>query len=433
MILVPYVATDSLERLLSKIKNEKHRADVRAYLDEKKANGFSAGTQANLASHLRAWGDYLGDKDYRSATKADVVAFMNTRSGRRAWRNGKTETQADPTLIRDTTLNLRRSILRNFHRWLRGLGPTDAYPPEVAWMARRKVGDERVGPEDLITRPELIRLIEAQDHPQDRAILACLYDSGFRANAFTSLQLRDIEMTPYGAKLHLRRDQDGLKRARGGTLIPNATPYLVKWLNDHAFKNDPTAALWIRRDKGGRPSPFGDKAPLGRSGLYNFVSKEGERVLQRHLHPHLFRHSRATECAREGMPESEMRQYFGWSRTSDMPSRYIHLAADAANDGIARRAGLKTTETRVASAILPRVCACGMVNPATADYCEDPRCNRPLTVTAASKREQSVADEMKERLLQEWMPEILQAIQASTPTSSKRRLPDQPRLRFVQS
>jgi integrase/recombinase XerD len=48
--------------------------------------------------------------------------------------------------------------------------------------------------------------------------------------------------------------------------------------------------------------------------------------LPKELHPHLFRHTAATERARLGWNEAQMRAYFGWSKSTDMPSRYVHLA-----------------------------------------------------------------------------------------------------------
>jgi integrase len=44
------------------------------------------------------------------------------------------------------------------------------------------------------------------------------------------------------------------------------------------------------------------------------------------VHPHIFRHTRATRAAENGWMEAELRAYFGWSARSPMPAHYVHLA-----------------------------------------------------------------------------------------------------------
>jgi len=50
--------------------------------------------------------------------------------------------------------------------------------------------------------------------------------------------------------------------------------------------------------------------------------------IQKRVTAHIFRHSRLTELARENLNESVMRHFAGWSRSSQMPSIYIHIAGD---------------------------------------------------------------------------------------------------------
>jgi integrase len=42
---------------------------------------------------------------------------------------------------------------------------------------------------------------------------------------------------------------------------------------------------------------------------------------------HIFRHTVATRLVESGMPEPLLRQFMGWSKTSPMPSVYVHLSS----------------------------------------------------------------------------------------------------------
>jgi integrase len=45
-----------------------------------------------------------------------------------------------------------------------------------------------------------------------------------------------------------------------------------------------------------------------------------------HVSSHDFRHHAATEMVKQGRPIQELRDWFGWSRESTMPLRYIAAA-----------------------------------------------------------------------------------------------------------
>ncbi|MHB8634328.1 MAG: tyrosine-type recombinase/integrase [Thermoplasmatota archaeon] len=263
-------------------------------------------------------------------------------------------------------------------KWVRG---GDEYPPEVRWLkATRDPQGGRMMTE-VLGREELLRLIEAQAHPQDKAVIAVLYDSGCRASEFVSLRLRDIAFDEYGAILSLPKGGKGLKTGARRIRVLNCTPYLRAWINGHPRKDEPNSPVWLsfaNRNQG---------EPLTASSLYGLVHRGGLRAkLAKHIHPHLFRHSRATECAKEGWPEAEMRNFFGWSRSSDQPSRYVHLSGKDYEESMLRRAGKIDAGRKIQPALAPRVCQCGHENAATADFCENRACGKPLTVAAAERR-----------------------------------------------
>jgi hypothetical protein len=96
-----------------------------------------------------------------------------------------------------------------------------------------------------------------------------------------------------------------------------------------------------------------------------------------------------------------MRHFFGWSKDSDMPSRYVHLSGKDYEENMLRRAGKLDASRMTPTPLQPRVCQCGHENPTTRDYCEIVACGRPLTPMAARRREQDAAERVMAQLLED--------------------------------
>ncbi|MHB8587120.1 MAG: tyrosine-type recombinase/integrase [Thermoplasmatota archaeon] len=408
---MPYVSSESLERILDDIVNPGNRKVVETFLEEQRANGVRLGTLLNQAGHIRQWARFLGDRPFNAATREDVRRFTNQRTSTRSWRRTRSTRVTVKTVeLSDGTVNLRKSVLKTFQRWAHGGDRQAAYPEEVAWLRRsRPKEDESLPVEQILTPDELRLLVEAAPDTQTRALLAVLYDSGARASEFCALHIKDVIFDDHGAILALPKDGTNLKTGARRIRIITSTPYLKAWINAHPLARDTKAPLWLALS---HRNDLGDG--LQSQSLGYVVSTAAKRAgLTKDVYPHLFRHSRATLAAKEGWPESVMRAHFGWSRTSDMPSRYIHLAGKDADDFILAAAGVKPQpRINTLAAMAPKVCACGTLNPPTGEYCVDPKCNRPLTITAVAQREETTIAVMKERLLREWLPELLQAIDA---------------------
>ena len=63
--------------------------------------------------------------------------------------------------------------------------------------------------------------------------------------------------------------------------------------------------------------------PLSSAGAYLMVRRRGQQVGIEGLHPHAFRHLCATRLLGEGLNESHIRTLLGWSKSSQMLSRYV--------------------------------------------------------------------------------------------------------------
>ena len=87
-----------LERSLERFP-ARHKDEVRAYLEERRANGIKEGTLLLDAQVLRLWSSILGEKDFRDAEKKDVIRFVNAKG-------------LDGEAVASSTVKLRKITVR---------------------------------------------------------------------------------------------------------------------------------------------------------------------------------------------------------------------------------------------------------------------------------------------------------------------------------
>ncbi|MFQ6052047.1 MAG: tyrosine-type recombinase/integrase [Candidatus Hydrothermarchaeota archaeon] len=110
---------------------------------------------------------------------------------------------------------------------------------------------------------------------------------------------------------------------------------LKDYLSVHPYKEDPEVYLFFTRDP---LSPVSETHL--RELIYDIAKKSG---IRKHVYPHLLRHSRATHLAQGGMNEPNLRNFFGWSPNSKMPSLYVHLANKDLLEAVKRAREVKPT------------------------------------------------------------------------------------------
>jgi site-specific recombinase XerC len=392
-----------IDRLLTPIPHEGNRALLKRYIRERLANGIRASTLASDANAIRGLLLQLGIRPVESLTRDDVMEYVTHAFTQRRWANRKkdgseTITHGKRQRLGPATLANRKVTIRDFVRWMRGTG--DEYPPEVSGLKTTRSNEDTIPTDELITRDDLLAMIQAHPTPREKAILAVLHESGMRASEFCSLNIRSVTFDEYGAVLTLPKKTrgertKGLKTGARRVRLFDSVPYLQAWFEAHPNKNDPEAPLWLS------DSRRAGAIRLSANALWTFTAKAGERAkLRKHIHPHLFRHSAATERARSGWNEAAMRAFFGWSRNSDMPSRYVHLAGLDYEDMELKRRGFKGDETRGKPALAPVKCrGCHAANVPTNSFCE--KCRAPLTPKSEDEISKRREEEINEAVARE--------------------------------
>ena len=138
-------------------------------------------------------------------------------------------------------------------------------------------------------------------------------------------------------------------------------------------------------------------------GPLNYVSAKAilERLaqtagIQKRLTLNLFRHTRATALANV-LPESLLRKRQGWTASSKMPERYVHLVDEDLDEAYLRLHGV--IKEKGMQVDMPVNCElCGYPNIPNSSICSE--CNRPLDIKTAIELEEK-EKEKKQKLEKE--------------------------------
>ena len=297
------------------------------------------------------------DKDFSEVSKKDALELV-----KRIEMNSR---------YTDWTKHDYKSIFKRFMRWVRH---SDDYPEEVRWIKTTVKNNHHKLPEELLTEEEVQQLIKTSEHPRDKALIAALYESGCRIGELLTLRLKHVQPDRYGAKM-IVSGKTGMRSVR----LIAAAPYLLSWMNLHPLRDDPDSPVWLElRARKGRA-----RKAINYKNASILLKRLAKRVgIKKRVHPHLFRHSRATHLAKH-LTEAQMKEHFGWVQASEMAGIYVHLSGRDVDDALLKTYGLKKEEgERSANLLKPRMCPrCNESNAAEAKYCS--KCSLVLDLKEA--------------------------------------------------
>jgi len=284
-----------------------------------------------------------------------------------------------------------KKVLKIFVRWMK-LGSREKNevgdPPEIKHVKIRRVKD-KIARTDLLTESDRTRLLQAcEGNERDRAFIDCHFEAGTRPGEILNLQLKHVKFDKYGAVLHV----DGKTGPRTIRLV-KSTPHLATWIQNHPFRNDPEAPLWPNL------SHHNHGTPLTYAGARIMLKKRCKKAnLSKRVYMNLFRHSEATFTA-NFMTEAQMRKRHGWSKDSQMPSRYVHLVNSDVEKAIFSHYGIAKEDSEDDQSLPQNCLYCKMVNSSEATICS--QCGKPLDIKTAIQEEEKgrkELDDLKENM-----------------------------------
>lgn len=384
------------ERILATIPNEQNRGTLRRY-SAQMLSSVKLATVRNVLSDLRDLALSLGETTFEDSGRDEIATFL-LQGGRGV--GGPRVRRGAPVKYADSTLSKRKSIVRAFYKWI---GKAE----EVAWVKPRRKSKPSVQAEDLLTREEVGRMLDAARTTRDKTIIALLAESGFRLGELAALRVGSITATDDGAIRVTLPEAEGLKTGRRSVLLFDCAGLVLAWLDrEHGARAWKTSASAHERAAWEDLPLFHSwdvRKPLRKGAIYDVVKRTAKRAgIKKRVKPHLFRFGAATSLARAQMPVGALAKRMGWSDQSRHVMYYSRLAESDADDWERKRRGLLPADDAAftGSIVKPIICPrCGFQDRPGARYCG--RCARPLSHDAETDAAQRKRDEMKTFIAEE--------------------------------
>jgi len=332
---------------------EEMRDELKRFNSELIQNrGLRTSTASLCLGHICSLGKFLvkkGYKSYREATKDDIIEYLGAPYP-------KIEKQR-----KSVTMNSIKGAIRTFYRWLL-TGKTnranikDGYPPIVDWIVLSKPQIREIQPEDMIQPEEFIKLLSVCRVPKDRALLQLLMETGGRIGEILSLRIKDVYFTKDSTYINIWQS----KTLERKIYLFDSVEDLKVLLNQHPQRDNPDAPLFLM-DRGKRMWDYHAVACV----LKRLTKKAG---ITKNIHAHLFRHSRCSIDAKNGLPGPLAEKKFGWTKGSNMYSRYSHIRDEDVKNWDEKARGILNGKTE--DAHTSKKCfRCGEFNSWTSKFC----------------------------------------------------------------
>lgn len=356
---------------VSKISN-KNKKLIFNFMNDMIADGLSKARILKYLVFLKKI-IIIVNKDFDKITEADVKNFVM-----------KIETENYSLW----TKHDYKVIIKKFIKWIK---KTEEYPKEVSWLKTSIKQSGKILPEDILTPQEIIKLIKTARNARDKALVSILYESGMRIKELLTLKIRHIEFDSFGARI-ICNGKTGMRRIR----IVSSVVYLKKWLNEHQMNNDLDCPLWLSWNRIIKDKNIlkDNLRVMGYRRTRDILKDLAQKCkIQKRVNPHSFRHARATHLANK-LTEAQMKEFFGWTQSSEMASIYVHLSGRDTEDAILKIYGKKKPEKADKDELSEKICQnCRNYNLLEAKFCE--KCGFPLELQTAIEMDSRLTEAIK--------------------------------------
>lgn len=334
-------------------------ATIKKYIEFNESKGVTINTLRNYAKGVYWLGKVI-KKPYEKMQKDDLIKYFASIKDKK----GITYSS--------------KIILRVFFKWLHD---TKDFPEVVSWIKIPRRTYDGFDDKEILTPADIKMLADNAICFRDRVFILILFDSACRCSELLSTRVRDFTINDHGVNMFIPSSKT---RKRNIQLIESA-PDVVSYLNQHPYKDNPDAPMFTK------DRPRGEA--LGEKGARAILKKIKDRIgLQKKVNPHWLRHSKLTLEAQD-LTDSQLKIYAGWSKTSTMTARYIHLKDSDVTKirlikkGIVDADSKEAKDDSLATKECPR---CKYKNTFSDEYCR--RCWIPLNQKAYQDVLQSQAE-----------------------------------------
>lgn len=181
---------------------------------------------------------------------------------------------------------------------------------------------------DVLSGKEIQALEDAATSERDKLIVRVLADAGLRLGELRRLRLEDLVANGRERQLRVRDTKSHRDR-----LVP-LTPGVFMRLERFCRRTRPECAsdrIFVTARKGSS----GDFEPIAETTVQQLVHLLARKAgIVKRVHPHLFRHSLATELLRRGTNPIQVRDILGHSSLAMIDRVYSHLTPTDASKAL---------------------------------------------------------------------------------------------------
>ena len=267
-------------------------------------------------------------------------------------------------------------FLKRFYLWLIEQGHTQVTVSQIKKIQPPSWDPMTKNADDLLNEMEILAMLRSCQNSRDRAIIATLYESGVRIQELATLSWAQVTFDDWGVVINIDR-KTGKKTCKPRYIrLVMAREYLSTWRDDYPF--DPAGKAVVFLTSRNRPLQYG--------GIAKQIREIAERAnIQKHVTPHLFRHSRITHLLQQGYSMSTIKLTMWGSLSTNMISVYGHLSNKDIDDEVLERTGVKPRDNEMPNAVAHHQCpSCYAINGPTSNFCGV--CGRPLTAPAIASQ-----------------------------------------------
>ena len=393
--------TPRLEYMLKRINPKKYGYDPTIHLKGKKTQPWKL-----TPRNRELLESYYVDKVNEGITKPRILSLLEQTSRILEWlgkdwdKVTKEDLKIIVTKIRanphtEKTKSDYLSKIKQFDKWL---NDNNEYTDKTRWIKTTIRLKHYKLPTDLITPEEAKKLIDSTSSARDRSIISLVWETGARIGEIANLRIQDIQFNKGEATINLF-GKTGARRVMILESVRDLKNYLT--VRSLTTKHDFVFCLEGTRN---------NSAPMTHAAITKLMKQATERSgLKKRIHPHLFRHSRASYLASKGLSEAQLCFIFGWTLGSKQVRTYIHLSQQQVQNALLEKVyGIKKTENHEQEVV--KCFVCGEINQPNTDTCIN--CYNPLTIQGALKiKQQNEILEQDKDISQKVMAEAFKLIQ----------------------
>ena len=346
---------------------------IEAYLAERQATRHLTYMRVQACRYYLITSRRFIPVPFREMTVGDLYAGLNAL---------QTATSARGAPYRQNTKHSLIMVLKTFVLWMIENGYSSISEAKVRAVRAPAVDYNTTASDALLTADEIKQLLTGCRSVRDRAIIAVLYESGARVGEVARLRWRDVTFDDYGIGVHLHDTKENQMRYARCTW---AREMLAAWKNVYPAELTPEAWVFISSKK----------EAMNYAQIRQRIKMAAERAgLEKRVHLHLFRKSRATHMIQQNFQESVIKKMLWGNLSTQMFETYVVLSEADIDAEILSHAGIERREA-APDPLAPIPCPhCHTICAPTSRFCSS--CGQALSANAGEELESAKGELWKD-------------------------------------